>query len=181
MSGFLSRPGCPGRPLDWNSFTEFLDSSRFPQAEHRMRMREFLRSKYAATRIDLVISTSPFALDFIAGAPPVPFSDRACDLRARFEPRVAPAAPPLRSDRHPGSIRPGEDPGHGAAPTATGEPRGHRDRGGRVRQDVGGHRPRGLPRTCPTYISTSSPVSRCLNFSRRWPICPEIRSSCSFP
>ena len=30
-----------------------------------MRMRDFLRGKYAATRIDLVDPTSPFALDFI--------------------------------------------------------------------------------------------------------------------
>ena len=43
-----------------------------------MRMRQFLQEKYAATRIDLVISTSPFALDFVlqhrnALFPNVPF------------------------------------------------------------------------------------------------------------
>ena len=122
-------------------FTEFLDSSRFPQAEHSMRMREFLRGKYAATRIDLVISTSPFALDFIVQHRAALFPERACRLRARFDRRIPAPAAALGPDRHPGSIRPGQDPGHGAAPAATREPRGHRDRGGRVRQDVGGHRP----------------------------------------
>ena len=59
-------------------YTEFLDFARFPQVEHSMRMQQFLREKYAATRIDLVISTSPFALDFVlqhrsALFPNVPF------------------------------------------------------------------------------------------------------------
>ena len=83
----------------------------------------------------------PFCPRLHRAAPPCPFPERAGRLRARFETRVAAAAAALRRDRHPGSIRPGQDPGDGAAAAATRGPRGHRDRGGRVRQDVGGHRP----------------------------------------
>ena len=46
-------------------YTEALDFVRFPQAEHKMRMRQFLQEKYAATRIDLLISTSADGLDFV--------------------------------------------------------------------------------------------------------------------
>jgi signal transduction histidine kinase len=45
-------------------FTEFLDSARFPQLDHRERMRRLLQDKYRATRLDLVITTSPAALAF---------------------------------------------------------------------------------------------------------------------
>jgi hypothetical protein len=58
MNGF--RAGVNARAADrLELFTEFLDSSRFPQAEHRMRMRQLLQEKYAATKLALVISTSP--------------------------------------------------------------------------------------------------------------------------
>lgn len=64
MNGF--RAGVIARASDRPElFTEFLDSARFPQAEHSMRMLQSLREKYAAIRIDLVISTSPFALNFM--------------------------------------------------------------------------------------------------------------------
>ena len=64
MSGF--RAGVKARAADrLELYTEFLDSTRFPQVEHSMRMRQFLQEKYAATRIDLLISTSPYALDFV--------------------------------------------------------------------------------------------------------------------
>jgi len=64
MGGF--RAGLNARAANrLELFTEFLDSTRFPQIEHAMRMREFLQEKYAATRIDLVISTSPVTLDFV--------------------------------------------------------------------------------------------------------------------
>ena len=63
MSGF--RAGMSARGGELELFTEFLDSSRFPQTEHRMRMQQLLQDKYAATRIDLVVSTSPFALNFV--------------------------------------------------------------------------------------------------------------------
>ena len=64
MSGF--RTGVNARAgVQLELFTEFLDSSRFPQTEQRMRMRQLLQDKYAATRIDLVVSTSPYALDFV--------------------------------------------------------------------------------------------------------------------
>jgi signal transduction histidine kinase len=46
-------------------FTEFLDSSRFPQLEQRERALRMLREKYAATRIDLLVATSPPALRFV--------------------------------------------------------------------------------------------------------------------
>ena len=38
---------------------------RFPQAEHDILMRQFLQEKYAATHIDVLISTSRDALDFV--------------------------------------------------------------------------------------------------------------------
>ena len=64
MGGF--RAGLNARAANrLELFTEFLDSTRFPQIEHAMRMRQFLQEKYAATRIDLVISTSPVTLDFV--------------------------------------------------------------------------------------------------------------------
>lgn len=64
MSGF--RAGVNAQSADRPEvFTEFLDSVRFPQVEHSMRMQQFLREKYAITPIDLVISTSPFALKFM--------------------------------------------------------------------------------------------------------------------
>ena len=64
MSGF--RAGVIARAVDrLELYTEFLDFTRFPQIEHSIRMKKYLREKYAATRIDLVISTSPMALDFV--------------------------------------------------------------------------------------------------------------------
>jgi hypothetical protein len=64
MSGF--RAGATARAVDrLELYTEFLDFTRFPQIEHSIRMKKYLRQKYAATRIDLVISTSPITLDFV--------------------------------------------------------------------------------------------------------------------
>jgi PAS domain S-box-containing protein len=53
--------GAPGR-LEF--FTEYLDLVRFPQADHELRMAEYLREKYAKTRFDLVFAVGPEALNF---------------------------------------------------------------------------------------------------------------------
>ncbi|MGH6929787.1 MAG: hypothetical protein ACREEV_15830, partial [Dongiaceae bacterium] len=47
-------------------FTEFLDINRFPEPDHEARMFAYLRDKYAATRIDLVVALGPAALKFLA-------------------------------------------------------------------------------------------------------------------
>ena len=46
-------------------FSEFMDSERFPQPEQEARLENFLRDKYAARGIDLVITTGPQALNFV--------------------------------------------------------------------------------------------------------------------
>jgi len=45
-------------------YNEYLDSVRFPDGEHQRRLAEFLRDKYADTKIDLVISPLAPSLDF---------------------------------------------------------------------------------------------------------------------
>jgi signal transduction histidine kinase len=62
IGGFRAALRPDGGPLEL--FTEFLDSSRFSQPEQRERTRQFLRDKYKATKLDLVITTSPPALRF---------------------------------------------------------------------------------------------------------------------
>jgi signal transduction histidine kinase len=63
MSGFRASFDVddPNREL----FTEFLDTSRFPQAEQRERALQMIREKYASTRIDLLVAASPPALRFV--------------------------------------------------------------------------------------------------------------------
>jgi PAS domain S-box-containing protein len=46
-------------------FTEYLDTQRFPEAEQQRVMIEFLRAKYAAMRIDLVVAFGPRSLMFL--------------------------------------------------------------------------------------------------------------------
>jgi C4-dicarboxylate-specific signal transduction histidine kinase len=46
-------------------FTEFLDIERFPAPEDLDRMARFLGDKYAKHRIDLIITTGTWALDFL--------------------------------------------------------------------------------------------------------------------
>ena len=65
MSGFRAGLSARGGEERLQLYTEFFDFVRFPQAEHKMLMRQFLQEKYAATRIDLLISTSRDALDFV--------------------------------------------------------------------------------------------------------------------
>ncbi len=50
-------------PLEF--FSEFMDAARFSQPEHEARMEMFLREKYAALPIDLVITTGQQALNFV--------------------------------------------------------------------------------------------------------------------
>ena len=65
MGGFRAGLSARGGEERLQLYTEFFDFVRFPQAEHKMLMRQFLQEKYAATRIDLLISTSRDALDFV--------------------------------------------------------------------------------------------------------------------
>ena len=65
MSGFRAGLSARGGEDRLQLYTEFFDFVRFPQAEHKMLMRQFLQEKYAATRIDVLISTSADGLDFV--------------------------------------------------------------------------------------------------------------------
>ena len=137
MNGF--RAGVIARASDRPElFTEFLDSARFPQAEHSIRMLQSLREKYAAIRIDLVISTSPFALNFILQHrntlfPNVPV---VYSLVSTYE--AACAASAERRDWRSRTIRSREDSRDGTAPATARTPSRGRFGHSRVRQDVGG-------------------------------------------
>ena len=65
ISGFRAGLSARGGEDRLQLYTEALDFVRFPQAEHKMRMRQFLQEKYTATHIDLLISTSADGLDFV--------------------------------------------------------------------------------------------------------------------
>ena len=65
MNGFRAGLSARGGEERVQLYTEFFDFIRFPQAEHRTLMRQFLQDKYASTRIDVLISTSRDALDFV--------------------------------------------------------------------------------------------------------------------
>jgi signal transduction histidine kinase len=63
MSGFRAAARTADGRLEL--FTEFLDSSRFPEPAQRERMLHLLQDKYRAMRPDLLIATSPPALRFV--------------------------------------------------------------------------------------------------------------------
>ena len=54
--------GLPGR-LDY--YTEYLDTSRFPQAEYQEALRVFLARKYASQNFDIVIATTDAMFEFV--------------------------------------------------------------------------------------------------------------------
>ncbi|HEX6692782.1 MAG TPA: hypothetical protein VF110_16710, partial [Burkholderiales bacterium] len=62
MSGFRPALNAQGGV---ELFTEFLDSPRFPEPEHRQRTLRLLREKYQAKQIDLVVTTSPPAFNYL--------------------------------------------------------------------------------------------------------------------
>jgi signal transduction histidine kinase len=51
--------------FDVKLFTEYLDLARFSGASHTHAVAEYLRRKYAASKIDAIISVYPAALDFL--------------------------------------------------------------------------------------------------------------------
>ena len=52
-------------PAPAQIFDEYLDAARFPEAERAEAMRGFLKTKFAATHIDLVVAIGPEALRFM--------------------------------------------------------------------------------------------------------------------
>ena len=65
LGGFRAGLSARGGEERLQLYTEFFDFVRFPQAEHKILMRQYLQEKYAATRIDVLVSTSRDALDFV--------------------------------------------------------------------------------------------------------------------
>jgi PAS domain S-box-containing protein len=51
--------------FDVELYSEYLDLSRFPNPSYARLVAEFLRRKYSATKIDLLITVYPSALDFL--------------------------------------------------------------------------------------------------------------------
>jgi PAS domain S-box-containing protein len=51
--------------FDIHEYAEYLDLGRFHEPEHARAMAEFLRRKYAAFKIDVVVTVYPDALDFL--------------------------------------------------------------------------------------------------------------------
>jgi len=52
-------------PYRLEFFSEFMDAARFPEPDQEVRLEAFLREKYAARPIDLVITTGTQALNFM--------------------------------------------------------------------------------------------------------------------
>jgi PAS domain S-box-containing protein len=55
----------PGASSGIELYDEYLDLDRFPAPDHKLLMVEFLRRKYAKTRIDVVLATGNRALEFM--------------------------------------------------------------------------------------------------------------------
>jgi len=66
LKGVRSALG-PDGPAPAQIFDEYLDAARFPEAERAEAMRGFLKTKFAATHIDLVVAIGPEALRFMIG------------------------------------------------------------------------------------------------------------------
>ena len=54
--------GLAGR-LDY--YTEYIDATRFPDAEYQLALREFLRRKYASLNVDVLVATTDGMFDFV--------------------------------------------------------------------------------------------------------------------
>ena len=76
-------------PDRFELYTEFLDSSRFPDAEHKTQMLAMLREKYAATHIDLLFAIGPAALEFLSEYRASLFPDAAIVFAAVSERSLA--------------------------------------------------------------------------------------------
>jgi signal transduction histidine kinase len=46
-------------------YTEYIDFSRFPEAEYQSAFHDFLRTKYTGHRFDLLVAVEPFSLEFL--------------------------------------------------------------------------------------------------------------------
>ncbi len=89
-------------------YNEYLDSVRFPDGEHQRRLAEFLRDKYAGTKIDLVISPLAPSLDFVLKyrdvfAPRVPIVFSVIEQRELKDRDLGPgiAGVPMKIDLEP--------------------------------------------------------------------------------
>ena len=89
-------------------YNEYLDSVRFPDVEHQRRRAEFLRDKYADTKIDLVISPLAPSLDFVLKyrdvfAPGVPVVFSVIEQRELKDQDLGPgiAGVPMKIDLEP--------------------------------------------------------------------------------
>src|SRR6185312_8048516 len=49
----------------WELFSEYLDSTRFPGEQQTELLHDYLRQKYAGQKIDAVVATPDPALDFL--------------------------------------------------------------------------------------------------------------------
>ena len=54
-----------GSPSAVNSYTEYLDLMRFDSADQQTRMTSYFRDKYAGLPLDLIVTISPLAADFV--------------------------------------------------------------------------------------------------------------------
>ena len=54
--------GLAGR-LDY--YTEYIDATRFPDAEYQLALREFLRRKYASFNVDVLVATTDGMFEFV--------------------------------------------------------------------------------------------------------------------
>ena len=54
--------GLAGR-LDY--YTEYIDATRFPDAEYQLALRDFLRRKYASFNVDVVVATTDAMFEFV--------------------------------------------------------------------------------------------------------------------
>ena len=54
--------GLAGR-LDY--YTEYIDATRFPDAEYQLALRDFLRRKYGSFNVDVVVATTDGMFDFV--------------------------------------------------------------------------------------------------------------------
>ena len=46
-------------------YTEYIDATRFPEAEYQLALREFLRRKYASLNVDVLVATTDGMFEFV--------------------------------------------------------------------------------------------------------------------
>ena len=77
-----------GEPLD--NYSEYIDVSRFPDPAYQARFRDFLRSKYAGYRFDLVVAVQDVAVEFLANNRTELFPGTPVVFYANAKPRQRP-------------------------------------------------------------------------------------------